>query len=489
MELSFSQHSASQSPPWLLLGICGAGMQSFAQHLHAIGIPVIGADRDHDALQQLTRTSNLPINLLDWSAVQRGLTPPVSTVVHSVAVPSDGPELTTLRRRGLSILSLPQAIALQFARIPQLCIAGTHGKSTTTGMLWWILHHSGRSTARYIGAEFQPSDAPRAHEIPGAQSANPGFTSAVLEACEYRDSFLTLQPSLCVLTGIESDHFDWFTTPTAAAASFENFLARVRSGGAFIHSADCAVSRQLAARYSTGPTISWSTGAQVADWQLDVHPTRPGSLTASGQLLPVHRGSPIDLRLRIPGDHNLRNATAAVLAATQQGIDPQDAARLLTSFPGIRRRFEHRGTWRGADLIDDYAHHPTAVSVTLQTVRQVYPGRRVLAVFEPHQISRTQRLLSDFAAALAIADDVIVVPVLAARESASAADRTELSRELVRQICNAGGRAKLVGDLDHVPGKLDDAVHSGDLLITMGAGRTNLIHDEIHRTIQRDSAA
>jgi len=489
MEHSFSQHSDSQTPAWLLLGICGAGMRSFAQHLHAVGIRVIGADRDHHALHLLSLSSNLPLTLLDWSAVQRGLTPAVSTVVHSIAVPSDGPELTALRRRGLSVLSLPQAIALQFSSIPQLCIAGTHGKSTTTGMLWWILHHAGRSTARYVGAEFQLSDALPASEFPGLHPANPGFTSAVLEACEYRDSFLTLQPSLCVLTGIESDHFDWFTTPGAAAASFKGFLGRVQPGGALIHSADCPISRHLAARYRTGPAISWSTATRGADWQLIVHPARAGSLTSSAQLLPVHGGRPIDLRLRIPGDHNLMNATAAVLAAMQQGIAPEDAARLLTSFPGMRRRFEHRGTWRGADLIDDYAHHPTAVLVTLKTVRQVYPGRRVLAVFEPHQISRTQRLLSDFAAALAIADDVLVVPVLAARESASMATRTELSRELVRQICSIGGRAKLVGDLDQVPQKLDDAVHSGDLLITMGAGRTNLIHDEIHRTIQRDSAA
>lgn len=489
MEYSFSQHSASKTPAWLLLGICGAGMRSFAEHLHTVGIPVVGADRDHDALQQLSATSSLPITLLDWSAVQRGLTPPVSTVVHSVAVPADGAEVDTLRRRGLHVLSLPQALALQFANIPQLCIAGTHGKSTTTGMLWWILHHSGRSTARYVGAEFQQADHHLRDTSPPAHPQNADFSSAVIEACEYRDSFMTLQPALCIITGIESDHFDWFPTPAAATVSFQSFLRRMHPGGALIHSADCAVSRQLAASYNSGPSISWSTATRTADWQLIVHPARPGSLTASGQLLPARMGSPIDLRLRIPGDHNLRNATAAVLAAMQQGIDPRDAALLLTSFPGMRRRFEHRGTWQGADLIDDYAHHPTAVTVTLRTVRQVYPGRRVLAVFEPHQISRTKRLLSDFAAALAIADDVLVVPVLAARESASAAARIELSRELVRQICNAGGRAKLVGDLDHVPGKLDDAVHSGDLLITMGAGRTNLIHDEIHRTIQRDSAA
>jgi UDP-N-acetylmuramate--alanine ligase len=178
-----------------------------------------------------------------------------------------------------------------------------------------------------------------------------------------------------------------------------------------------------------------------------------------------------------------------VLAAILHGIPPQDAAQLLATFPGMRRRFEYRGTWQGADLIDDYAHHPTALGVTLRTVRQVYPGRRIIAVFEPHQLSRTRTLLQPFARALALADKVIVTAVLAARENAAPTERLELSQELVRQVRRAGGQASLVGDLDHVPQKLDDAVHAGDIFITLGAGRTNLIHDEIHRTIHRDSAA
>jgi len=129
------------------------------------------------------------------------------------------------------------------------------------------------------------------------------------------------------------------------------------------------------------------------------------------------------------------------------------------------------------------------VAVTLRTVRQVYPGRQIIDIFEPHQLSRTRPLLQQFAEALALADQVIVTAVLAARENAALTERLELSHELVRQVRQAGGQASLVGDLDHVPQKLDDAVHAGDILITLGAGRTNLIHDEIHRTIHRDSAA
>lgn len=470
-------------PAWLLLGICGAGMRSFAQHLTVLNIPVVGSDSDPEALKRLISSFSAPITPLEWSAVQRGLTPSISTVVHSVAVDPSGPELTALRRRGLKILSLPMALAEHFADMPQLCVAGTHGKSTTTGMLWWILHQAGHPTARYVGAEFQSGD-PQPTCLPQI----PRFTAAVIESCEYRDSFVTLQPSLCILTGIEPDHFDWFTTPTATAHSFARFLNRTVPGGSLIYSSDCETSSILATDFR-GPTLSWSASSRPADWHLTPLPARPGCCSAAAKLRSAHGGQPIDLQLRVPGDHNLKNATSAVLGAIRHGIPPQDAARLLATFPGMRRRFEYRGTWQGADLIDDYAHHPTAVAVTLRTVRQVYPGRQIIAVFEPHQLSRTRTLLQQFAESLALADHVIVTAVLAARENAAPTERLELSHELVRQVRQAGGQASLVGDLDHVPQTLDDAVHAGDILITLGAGRTNLIHDEIHRTIHRDSAA
>jgi len=458
-------------------------MRSFAQHLTTLNIPVVGSDSDPEALKRQISSFSAPITPLEWPAVQRGLTPPISTVVHSVAVDPSGPELTALRRRGLKILSLPMALAEHFADMPQLCVAGTHGKSTTTGMLWWILHQAGHPTARYVGAEFQFGDPQPIHA-----PQSPHFTAAVIESCEYRDSFLALQPSQCILTGIEPDHFDWFTTPTAAADSFARFLNRTVPGGSLIYSSDCATSSFLATDFR-GPTLSWSATSRPADWHLTPFPARPGCFSAAAKLRPAGGGPPIDLQLRVPGDHNLKNATSAVLAAILHGIPPQDAAHLLATFPGMRRRFEYRGTWQGADLIDDYAHHPTAVAVTLRTVRQVYPGRQIIAIFEPHQLSRTRPLLQQFAEALALADQVIVTAVLAARENAALTERLELSHELVRQVRQAGGQASLVGDLDHVPQKLDDAVHAGDILITLGAGRTNLIHDEIHRTIHRDSAA
>jgi UDP-N-acetylmuramate--alanine ligase len=183
------------------------------------------------------------------------------------------------------------------------------------------------------------------------------------------------------------------------------------------------------------------------------------------------------------------NAAMALAAGCELGLSPAAAARGLADFPGMQRRLEFRGTWRGADLFDDYAHHPTAASAVLSTLASCFPGRRIVAVFEPHQCSRLRGLMSEFSEALRLADELYVLPALRIRESASAEESAALSGELVQLIRNLGGRAKLVSDLDRVTGILDDAVRPGDIVITMGAGRTNTIHDQIIRRIQRDSAA
>lgn len=481
---------------WLLLGICGAGMRSLCEHLTSLGISVIGSDRDVSGMDVLRRLQLPNVTLVDWDYLQRMVLCEVSTVVHTVAVERQSPLISRFLSQNLRVLSLPEALSLQFANCPQYCVAGTHGKSTTTGMLWWILRQAGHPAARFVGAEFQGTSA-----SPGLWSSQAKtFDSAVIEACEYRDSFVSLNPQLCVLTGVEQDHFDWFEDLSAAEAGFRRFIARIPAGGTLIYSADCGVSRRLAAEVSGIRCVSWSVQPGRGDWQLQADPWlsgdrregffgRPGTAISAARLIPASGKGEFSFQLRIAGSHNLRNAAGAILAAGELGVAVPDAVRYLATFGGMRRRLEHRGTWRGVDLIDDYAHHPTAVACALRTVRELYPGRRVLAVFEPHQISRTSRLFEEFAAALALADSVFVLPVLPAREVAGSDVALALSGRLVDRILQTGRQAKLIGNLDHSAGTLEDAARVGDVIITMGAGRTNLIHDEIHRKLHRDSAA
>ncbi|MFN9720824.1 MAG: glutamate ligase domain-containing protein, partial [Planctomycetota bacterium] len=194
-------------------------------------------------------------------------------------------------------------------------------------------------------------------------------------------------------------------------------------------------------------------------------------------------------KIALPGEHNRRNWLAALVGAVTCGVDLETAVAAASSFQGMRRRFEYRGYWNQTHWIDDYAHHPTAIRETLKTTRATFPTSRVIAIVEPHQISRTEHLFSDYVESLTSADEVLLLPVLPARENASLADCLRLSARLVRKISESGGRAMLAANLDQVLGRLDHAVRPEDVVITMGAGRTHTIHDEIHRRLQRNSAA
>ena len=478
-----------------MLGICGAGMKSLCELLLAKGVRVVGTDQDAVALKQLQDRSAGRIQTFAWESCQSMTIHRHDTVVRSIAVAANSPQAQYAAATSSCVMTLPEALANLFSASRQLCVAGTHGKTTTAGMLWWILSQSGTAAARYLGGELCGTDVPEQPKI---------WDSAVIESCEYRDSFLCLSPSLCVLNSIEPDHFDWFASRQQMEASFRQFVQRVRPGGSVIANADCDNSRAIA-RNSGATVISYAVGlGRNADFKILNHRQATGmvrkpSAIGSGRHDSRFSGQSFDLqpsagdawpiRLSVPGLHNCQNAAAAFLAARQLGLPTAVIQQHLATFPGMRRRFEHRGTWRGADLIDDYAHHPTAVRATAETARAVFPNRRLVAVFEPHQISRATALMPDFARALSRFDEVFVLPVLSVREQDGEEKAVETSIQLIQTIKMTGGRASLVKNLDQVPSTLDYSVLPGDVILTMGAGRTHTIHDEIHRRLQRDTAA
>jgi UDP-N-acetylmuramate--alanine ligase len=472
---------------WLLLGICGSGMRAFAEMLLDAGQTVVGTDTDRDGLSRLQTLKNPLCSLIPWPTELPGEKYCGTSIVHSLAVPANSPLLIQARQLNLKVSPLPVAMGEFLKDSRQICVAGTHGKTTTTGMIWWILQQAGLKPAGYIGGEFLET-----HRS-GAFGA--GQTS-VIESCEYRQSFLQLNPQTAVLTGIEPDHFDCFDVDQAADSAFRSFIERIPADGTLIVNADNSRSLDVARKASC--SVFSFGGNTASDWMIRNLETDSCRTTSSriGSPFPAqvfeifHCGKSVaEVGLQVPGLHNVENATAAFVAAMAEGLPPDEISRHLGSFSGIHRRFEYRGTWRGVDLIDDYAHHPSAISATLRTARSCFPGRRLIAIFEPHQVSRTERLFSEFIQALTLFDECLVLPVLPARENASSAECCRISGRLVRRISEAGGRAFLMANLDQVPGRLDHAARPGDVVITMGAGRTNQIHDEIHRRLLRDSAA
>lgn len=459
-------------------------MRAFAEMLLDAGESVIGTD---DELLASGGSSRPPINRQGFQLMNSGHTESLfactpQRVVYSMAVQENCELLQQCRLLGLIPLSLPCALGELLGSRNQICIAGTHGKTTTSGMTWNILQHANCNPSAYVGGVMRNQN--------GSGIFGSGRL-AVVESCEYRQSFMHLSPKIVVLTGIESDHFDCFSSQADCDQTFSDFVDRLPSDGTLIFNRDCQRSSAIAATCGRR-AISFSMH-EDSNWNAVCCNSDPSRRRASNfhhEFLLRHQHRDVGLvKLQVPGMHNQQNAVAAIAAAVASGLPVETAIRGVETFSGIERRFEHRSRQSGIDWIDDYAHHPTAIRTTLETARTVFPNRRLIAVFEPHQISRLSVLFEDFRSALSLADECLILPVFPARESASLAYCRRVSGRLVRSISESGGRAFLMSNLDQVLGRLDHSGRSGDVVITMGAGRTNQIHDEIHRRLQRNSAA
>lgn len=454
---------AAVRPRFLLVGALGSGMQALAEILSDAGCAVTGTDQSQAPCVGQPDVRDLRFDFC----------------VHSPAVPSSDATLTAVRRHGSRILSLPEAINLVFQNHQKICVSGTHGKSTTTGVLSWILHHSRVSDSFFVGARL------RNHGRSGAYS--PGKYS-IVESCEYRRSFCHLDPHAAVLTGIDNDHFDCFSHASDEVHAFREFLGRVPADGFAVLNRDCPRTMQLAEELSTR-IVCYSgkaTDCGSAEWTTN-------AITSSvlgTQFCCLRNGQKFcQISSRLHGHHNVENVLAAVVSAVELGISAEQIQAAVAAFRGIRRRFEIRGEFRGMTLIDDFAHHPTAIRSTLACARQLYNNRRLIVVFEPHQILRLQRLFSQFTKSLLVADDVLVLPAVPAREQATRMECSAVSGKLVRAINLAGRKAFLFPNLDQVISRIDDSGRPGDVVLSMGAGRTYEIHDELIRRIQRHSAA
>ncbi len=487
-QLTLRPSALPDTATWLLIGALGAGMRAFADMLLDAGESVVGTDKE--LMPDGSGNENYPerekFKIFSPDCVDQILATSPQRVVYSTAIAESSPLLQQLRLLKLNPMSLPQALSHFLQSQNQVCIAGTHGKTTTSGMTWSILQQGGFNPSAYVGGVMK-------NQIRSGVYGTGRM--AVLESCEYRQSFLHLSPKTIVLTGVESDHFDCFASQADCDQTFRDFVSRLPADGTLIYNHDCLRSAAIAATCGRR-TVSFSLKGN-GDWNAipcdDGHSDSMLSrATRCMHQIFLLRNKTTDLglvRLQVPGVHNRQNAVAAIAAAVESGVTVENAIRGIAEFSGIQRRFEHRGQMFGIDWIDDYAHHPTAIQATLETARTIFPNRRLIAVIEPHQLSRLSALFDDFRSALLLADECLILPVLPARENASKAHCGRVSGSLVRSISESGGRAFLMTNLDQVLGRLDHSGRPGDVVITMGAGRTHQIHDEIHRRLQRNSAA
>jgi len=376
-------------------------------------------------------------------------------VIISSAIPATNPERAAALARGVPVLKRADLLGELMLDTTGIAVAGTHGKTTTTGMIAHIL----------IAAELDPTVIVGG-TLPelggnGRFGRGPHF---VIEADEYDHMFLGLRPDVAVITNVEHDHPDLFPTPDDYLAAFRQFTERLPDGGRLVIDGDDAGATALAAELPAGRLhiTSYGLGEQAVARALDVRPNQMGG----SDFIVARDGHTIGLaRIRVPGLHNVRNALAAIVVALDLGLDFGLICRALAGFGGVQRRFQVIGEAGGVTIIDDYAHHPTEIRATLAAARQRYPGRRLWAVWQPHTFSRTRLLLDDFAASFVQADRVIALDIYRSRE---VDDPGLTAAAVVARMTHPA--AVHVGERRAAAEYILERVKPDDVILTLGAG-------------------
>ena len=383
------------------VGIGGAGMSGIAEVLLGYDLEVSGCDRARS--EAVERLESLGVRVF------RGHSPNhldgVDLVVKSSAVPDDAPEIVAARERGITVVRRAEMLGELMRLKYGIAIAGTHGKTTTTSLVGTLLTDAGLDPTVIVGGRMRVTGT-------GARVGQSEYL--VAEADEFDRSFLRLMPVLAVVTNVDVDHLDTYEDLGAIFDAFLDFATRVPFFGQVILCLDDENNQRLLPRLKEGHrvvTYGLSPQADLVASQVEAH--------EGGSRFRVHHGGEElgTMTSPLPGQHNVCNALAAVAVGLAVGLDFESIASSLAGFGGVHRRFERKGTFHGAAVVDDYAHHPTEVAATLAAARQAFPGGRVVAVFQPHLFSRTRDHADDFGRALLAADVAIVTSIYPSREA------------------------------------------------------------------------
>ncbi len=428
--------------PVHFVGIGGAGMQGLAHILTGRGYAVSGSDRaDSPALEEL-RAAGATI-FIGHDAVQVGN---AALVVITAAVNDANPEVAAARARGIPVIKRAVLLGMLANAKRLIAVAGTHGKSTTSGMIAHILTELGLDPFFVIGATVRDL---------GTSARDGNGEWAVVEADEYDYSFLQLRPEIAVITNIEHDHPDLFPDEDAYMDAFRLFVKGIRPRGTLVLSGGDLLLPSLLA-YSERVQLM-QVGADNGTWRVDIAATPP-ILSRDATIVG-------EMSLAVPGVHNLLNAAMAVAVCEYVGVDAADALRVVSAYRGVGRRFEVVGERGGVVVVDDYAHHPTEIRATLEAARSRYPGRRIIAVFQPHTYSRTAMLHREMGASLGGADMAFVTNIYAAREPDPG---TVTAADVAAHIPDGNGTTS--GTLDATVTRVCATVQPGDVVLTLGAG-------------------
>jgi UDP-N-acetylmuramate--alanine ligase len=447
------------------IGIGGAGMSGLALVARQLGAEVTGSDQAESAYCERLRAAGIePAIGHDAANLPEG-----ADVVVSTAIPEENPELAAARGAGLRVLHRGDLLG-ELSRMKRtIAVSGTHGKTTTASMAALALLETGREPAFLIGGELRAA---------GTNAAWGAGDWAVIEADESDRSFLKLKRDVAVVTNVELDHHATYSRLSELEEAFAEFTSeadvRVLGPDVDLPGQNAPVTFGIETGTLSAHAVTLDAGRsrfRVVEGE--------GSAAGAGAEAAL-RGDGVEVALRVPGVHNVLNALAALAALREAGVPLEESAPALAAFTGAGRRFERHGrTGSGAEVYDDYAHHPTEVRATLEGARTL-DARRLVACFQPHLYSRTRMLAREFGRALALADLVVVLDVYPARERAE--DFPGVSGYIVAEAAAdfAGGRPVWwMPRIDDAEANLRAELGDGDLLITIGAGNV----DELARRL------
>lgn len=427
-------------------GIGGIGMSGLAQLLRADGLHVSGSDVAESDMVRRLREKGIAVSLTqDGSSIPDG----VDLCIFTSAIPENHPERTAAAERGIRFLSYFEAIGEYMQQFEHtIAISGTHGKSTTTALIANVLIAAGKNPTVLVGTvvkEFNSNARPGGKEL------------LVVEACEHKEHMLNLHPSMIVLTNIEEDHLDYYKDLDHIVSTFQKYVNHLPSTGVLFKNADDSEVEDI------------GFDGTVIRYGIDHNATVMATECSSSEGRQSFTSDGTAFELRIPGRFNVYNALAAIAVARHLGVGEQIIQQTFASFTGVWRRFEVVGECKGATIVSDYAHHPTALHSTIKGAYEFFPGKRIVVLFQPHQRSRTQRLFHGFVESLLEAQYVIVQEIydVAGREDASVAIS---SRDLVTAVEAKGKYAVYSPDAVESERLLRSVIEPGDVVLVMGAG-------------------
>jgi UDP-N-acetylmuramate--alanine ligase len=463
--------SELQEAKFHFIGVGGIGMSGLAKLMLRDGCAVTGSDQEDSSAVEEIRRLGADIKI---GHSRENIVMPVNAVVISAAIKEGNPEYDFACEQGCRIYKYAEMLGAIMDQYDGVAVCGTHGKSTTSAWLSFVMREAGLDPNFIVGA-----DIPQLSSNSGAG----GGRFFIAEACEYDRSFLNLHPKVAVLLNIEQDHLDYYADEAEIVEAFREFVKGVRDDGVIIaNGADANVMSVVDKLKFSQKLLTFGIGAGFG---ISAQKLR---LVGGFYEFDVFHGESHLGRVRIglAGEHNVLNALAVIGSAIAAGVGTPIVLEHLGRFTGIDRRLMFKGKVNGVTVLDDYAHHPTEIRASLQAIRQCYCPERIWCVFQPHQYSRTRFLLDDFAESFKLADVTIVPEIYFVRDTAEAKSQVN-SEVLVDRICSEGSEAVFIDDFAGICEYLERNVQGGDVVVTMGAGDIWKVADEYIQWFRRDS--